>query len=399
MKLFGWFKKKGREEELQDKKTLGEYIEDMEKPALVVPVPFKAESGEEIESFVQNALMQMDIANKAVEDSRDEYEAVTNSLRDIQIITDIPPEAKAELAAAAEKIRELSREREAYQKSPNKIPEEQYQRMESYGEDIREIMKRLDDDEKYAVTIKGDMQAIDGEKAEIRYEIEECQDRLELYKRMTGWVLGMLGAVAVFTIVNMLMLESAFDVWIYGGLTGIGVLLAVIFAKQQERRRELRLQERKLNRAISLLNRAKVRYVNIRNSIDYQHIKYGVESAYELNHIWGIYLEMKRERELYRHSSRELHDAETELISILSDYQLIDPRIWVHRSAALLDDRDMVEVRHELNTRRQKLRKSMEYNRQVADSTSRSIQDFARMNQAYAEEIMNMVRYKSLGDK
>lgn len=396
MKLFGWFRKKGREEELQDKRTVGEYIDDLEKPALVVPVPFRTDSKEEIDGFVQNALSQIEIANKAVEDSRDEYDAVTNSLKDIQLITDIPPEAKEELAVAAEKINELSAEREAYQKSPNKIPEEQYRRMESYGESIREIMKRLDDDEKYAVVIKNDMQAIDGEKTEIRYEIEECQDKLDLYKRLMGWVLGILGAVVVFTVVNMVMLESAYDVWIYGGLMGIGILLVMIFAKQQEERRELKFQERKMNRAISLLNRAKVRYVNIQNSIDYQHMKYGVESAYELNHIWGIYLEMKRERELFRHSSRELHDAETELISILSDYKLVDPRIWVHRSAALLDDREMVEVRHELNTRRQKLRKNMDYNRQVAENTSRSIQDFARLNKAYAEEIMNMVKYKKL---
>lgn len=394
MKLFGWLKRNKKQEEIEGKKTIGEYIDDMEKPALVVPIPIKVNTREEMEDFVENAMSQIDIANKAVEEAKDEYEAVTNSLKDIQMITDIPPEAKAELAVAAEKIMELSAERESYQKSPNKIPEEQYLKIESYGEDIREIMKRLDDDEKYAVVIKNDMQAIEGEKSEIRYEIEDAQDKLDLYKKLMGWVLGMLGVVVVFTVVNIAALESLYDVWIYGALAIIGVLLVFIFARQQEERREVRFQERKLNRAISLLNKAKVRYVNIQNSIDYQHMKYGVESAYELNHVWGIYLEMKRERELYRNSSQELHDAETEMISILSDYQLIDPRIWVHRSAALLDEREMVEVRHELNTRRQKLRKNMEYNRQVAENTGKSIQDFAKINKSYAEDIMNMVKWK-----
>lgn len=211
-----------------------------------------------------------------------------------------------------------------------------------------------------------------------------------------GWVIGALGAVVVFTGVNISMWEGQYNVWIYGMLAFIGVTLAAIFAKQQEERKELRYQERKMNRAISLLNKAKVRYVNIRTSIDYQHLKYGVESAYELNHIWGIYLEMKRERELYRNSSKELHDAETELIAILSDFQLLDPRIWVHRSAALLDEREMVEVRHDLNVRRQKLRKNMEYNKQVAENTGKSIQDFAKMNSGYANEIMSLVRLKSV---
>lgn len=395
MKLFGWWKK-NKKDDLKEKKTIGEYIDDMERPSLLVPVPYRVGSAEEIEGFVGNAISQIDIANKAVEDAKDEYEAVTNSLRDVQIITEIPKEARGELAAAAERIIELNIERENYQKSPNKIPEEQYLKMESYGEDIRDMMKRLDDDEKYAEVIKEDMKVLEGEKGEIRYEIDEIQDKLELYKKLMGWVIGALGAVVVFTGVNISMWEGQYNVWIYGMLAFIGVTLAAIFAKQQEERKELRYQERKMNRAISLLNKAKVRYVNIRTSIDYQHLKYGVESAYELNHIWGIYLEMKRERELYRNSSKELHDAETELIAILSDFQLLDPRIWVHRSAALLDEREMVEVRHDLNVRRQKLRKNMEYNKQVAENTGKSIQDFAKMNSGYANEIMSLVRLKSV---
>lgn len=394
MKLFGWLKKK-KQMNLQGKKTIGEYIDDLEQPALVVPVPYRVTSMEEVQGFVENALGQIDIANRAVADAKDEYEAITNSLKDVQIITEIPREARAELAAAADKIRELAAERESFQKSPNKIPEEQYLRMESYGENIREMMKRLDEDEKYAIVVKNDMEAVEGEKTEIRYEIEEAQDRLEVYKRLMGWVLGVLGAVSIFTLADIFALETQYDIWIYGALACIGVALAAIFMKQQEQRRELRFQERKLNRAISLLNRVKVRYVNIRNSIDYQYMKYGVQSAWELNHIWGIYLEMRRERELYRNSSRELHEAETELLAVLSEYQLSDPRIWVHRSAALLDDREMVEVRHDLNVRRQKLRKNMEYNRQVADSTSQSIRDFARLNTGFAEEVMVMVRMRT----
>ena len=391
MKLFGWFKNR-KQGKLQNKKTIGEYLDDMERPALVVPTPYRVTSIEEARGFVENALGQISIANKAVEEAKDEYEGVTNSLKDAQIIAALPEEAKAELAAAADRVKELSAERASFQKSPNKIPEEQYLKIESYGENIREMMKRLDDDEKYAVIVESDMRALEGEKSEIRYEIDEAQDKLELYKRLMGWVIGSLGAVVVFTVVNIAMLEGRYDIWIYGMLACIGFALAAIFAKQQEERRELHFQERKMNRAIGLLNKVKVRYVNIRNSIDYQHLKYGVQSAYELNHIWGIYLEMKRERELYRNSSRELHDAETHLIAILSEFQLLDPRIWVHRSDALLDDREMVEVRHDLNVRRQKLRKNMEYNRQVAENTGNSIKEFAKMNQGFAEEILGMVR-------
>ena len=207
MGLFGWLKKR-KQEKLKNKPTIGEYLDDMERPALVVPVPYRVTTSEEARGFVENALSQICIANKAVEDAKDEYEGVTNSLRDVQIIAAIPEEAKAELATAAERIRELSAERANFQKSPNKIPEEQYLKMESYGENIRDMMKRLDDDEKYAVVVENDMHALEGEKSEIRYEIDEAQDKLELYKRLMGWVVGALGAVVVFTVINIAMLEG-----------------------------------------------------------------------------------------------------------------------------------------------------------------------------------------------
>ena len=64
MKLFGWWKK-NKKDDLKEKKTIGEYIDDMERPSLLVPVPYKVGSVEEIEGFVGNAISQIDIANKA----------------------------------------------------------------------------------------------------------------------------------------------------------------------------------------------------------------------------------------------------------------------------------------------------------------------------------------------
>lgn len=395
MRFFNWKKRKSRkEEQLEGKKTVGEYLNEMDQPALVVPKPFHAETLEEVSQFVESAMAQIDLARKAVDDAKDEYESVTNALKDIQSIGEIPEETAAEIREAADKIQSLNAERESFQKSPNKISEDCYQKMEAYGEDIREMMKKLDEDEKYAQIIQTDMQTLEGEKVSIRYDVEEAQDKLEVYKKLTGGVLFLLAIAVTFFFVCLFVLKERYDLVMYGALAVIGVLLVLIFAKNESTRKDLKLAERKLNKAISLLNRAKVRYVNITNSIEYQYTKYNVTSAYELNRNWGLYLEMKRERELYRHSSQELHDAEKELIAILAEFQIQDPRIWVHRAPALLDSREMVEVRHELNVRRQKLRNNMEYNRQVWEKTSQSIKDFAKLNKNFAEDVMYMVSQK-----
>lgn len=401
MKLFQWFKrKKGVSEELDGReKAEGEQGEELAGPIFIKQKIFRAESEEEISQFMDTAVSQLSEAEKALDEAKAEYESITNGLKDIQLITDVPPEIAVELAVAAEKIMELNAEREQFQKSPSKITEEQYLRMDGYGEEIREIMKKMDEDEKYSQLIQNDMQHLEGEKASIRYEMDGIEDRLYLLSKLAGWMVFLLAVTVAFFIITTLGLGENYNMIVYIMLAVIGIALVFIFTFHQQKRRELKLSERKLNKAIGLLNRAKVRYVNITNSIEYQYEKYKVNSAYELNHIWGIYLETKRERELYRNSSRELHDAETAMLSILADFHLNDPRIWVHRAAAILDSREMVEVRHEMNVRRQKLRKAMEYNRNIIDQTNNSIKEFARVNKRYAEEIMKRIKMQRKGQK
>ena len=68
------------------------------------------------------------------------------------------------------------------------------------------------------------------------------------------------------------------------------------------------------------------------------------------------------------------------------------------QAAALLDKREMVEMRHELISRRQALRKQMDYNRNVAETARKEIMDVADKYPAYASEIMEMVAQYGVGD-
>ena len=75
----------------------------------------------------------------------------------------------------------------------------------------------------------------------------------------------------------------------------------------------------------------------------------------------------------------------------LARYRISDPARWVNQVSALLDKREMVEIRHNLILRRQNLRKQLDYNKDVADTAKREIKDVAEMYPAYAQEILHMV--------
>jgi hypothetical protein len=78
-------------------------------------------------------------------------------------------------------------------------------------------------------------------------------------------------------------------------------------------------------------------------------------------------------------------------VSNLSKYRVKNPDRWVHQTAALLDKREMVEIRHELILRRQSLRKQMDYNNGVADTARKEIMDISGKYPQYSSEILRMV--------
>ena len=93
----------------------------------------------------------------------------------------------------------------------------------------------------------------------------------------------------------------------------------------------------------------------------------------------------------------ELHKAEEELLDILCANRLRNPQVWIYRTIALIDKREMVEVRHELNSSRQRLRTKMDYNLRVMEEAKAEIMAFAKLNSRHADEIMSLVdTYKGL---
>ena len=64
-----------------------------------------------------------------------------------------------------------------------------------------------------------------------------------------------------------------------------------------------------------------------------------------------------------------------------------DPEIWTKQSAALIDPREMVEVKHSLNVRRQKLREQIAYNEQLRLSGLKDIREMLRENPELREQV------------
>ena len=175
-------------------------------------------------------------------------------------------------------------------------------------------------------------------------------------------VVGLAATAAVAFVILQIILEMDFYYWWMGLIFVTALVVCGLYLKIQNDGSEIATAERNLNRAILLQNKVKIKYVNIENAVDYTCEKYHVRSAKELEDQWQYYLEAVREREKYQRTNEDLEYFNGRLVRVLSKYRLYDAQVWVTQAVALVDPKEMVEVKHSLIERRQKLRGRIEYN-------------------------------------
>ena len=83
------------------------------------------------------------------------------------------------------------------------------------------------------------------------------------------------------------------------------------------------------------------------------------------------------------------------LVTLLRQQGLKDSEVWTGQVLAIVDDREMVEIRHELNARRQILRERIEYNENVKADCVKQIDQLVAQQPEHREEILKIVEQYS----
>lgn len=297
---------------------------------------------------------------KALEENKREYKIVTDYLTDIQTIENLPEEEFAVVQEIAQNVTALNASRDAYLNKAKTISDAQFAQMEQMEDQIPDAIKRLKENEAYQTVVKRDMQYLEGEREEWRYYKEALEQESHILRRL----LYVLAAVFIVALALILVLSPIlhYDIrtpFLVAALVA-GAVGGLMVLRIQNDVTDIRRSQVNINRATTLLNRISFKYVNVTNAVDYACEKFHVKNSYEFNYMWEQYLEAVQERERYQRANDELEFYNDKLIRLLQGYHLYDARIWIYQAHALMDKKEMVEVKHELVVRRQKLRGSME---------------------------------------
>ena len=284
-------------------------------------------------------------------------------LQDTQLIERAEEEERMQLEDAARHILVLRKETDKLKRRRMTLTDFQYQTMERYQETLPKEIHRLEKEEEYRALIKSDLIKLEEEKGVLLYEEDELADKTRfLYKiGITGGA--MVVGLFVLYLYLLLVLELPVTAPFLVTAGGAALLGAYLFYEGRRSVYAKKLNYKKQNRLITLQNRVKIKYVNNTSSLDYSYDKYAVNHSRELKARWEQYVALKDDMDRKEQSLDVLRRYEWQLFQVLGKLRLHDPDIWSRQAEALLDQKEMEEIRYRLNLRRKKLRERLEIGR------------------------------------
>ncbi len=342
--------------------------------------------------FVVDNCEQILETSKQLEELKTEYQAVTSYLADIQKLERIPSDEREVLNDTARKIITFTREKATYQTNSKKITDAQFKHIAKYEDVLPVELKKMKNNEAYNNTIKTDMKYLEGEKDALYNQQEEIVSKHAYLKRIAAVTCVLV--VILFLLFIVIQHYTEADLQIPFLMTIVMALVSAlyIFINSDRNKKEMKLTELKLNKAIGLLNKVKIKYINNTNELDYSYQKYMVTSYAQLQFLWEQYLKAKEEESRYNNNTKELELNKRELVKELRRHCLKDSDIWVYQTAAIIDGKEMGGVRDRLDVRREKLKERIDYNNNLKEKSIEEIRKFVSQKPENREEVTQKLR-------
>lgn len=347
----------------------------------------KEEESKDTDGDVAFKCDQIVDATYQMEDLRVEYEMVTSYFSDIQAIEELPQNVHKELMDIAKKIAFLEDETSAFLHSDDRISDENFRMIQGMEKELSEVFGKLKELEDMDLKIKRDMKHLEAEKNSLEYTKEVIEDK---QAKLRTFLIG-FGTISVLSVVTLALVGILTDtnlilpvLCIFLVIVGMAAMSVVTYKKMSY---EFKLCEIKENRAINLMNKVKIKYINNTSTLDYFYDKYHIKSLRELEYLYDQYLIMVDEVRKFQRSSGDLREYSEALSKLLFAHGIKDPDIWAKQTLALLDSREMVEVKHSLNVRRQKLREQIAYNENLRLSGLKELKELLEHNPELREQV------------
>ncbi len=269
----------------------------------------------ELQELYQKNMDEVDEINKYLPKLKDEYESV-------QKIERLSPNAKEQLASLARIYSETTLKRTDF-KNKHTIDDSK-DPLEDYQDVMDEALQVMKETEEHQQLVKMDLAYLEAEKEELLYQ----KDRLLSASRLLNSVFIFVSIMALIVVLVLTVMISRFhvDVIFAAIIAMILVIVTTIWVYFTRRviSRELVKNTKLLQKAITLTNKTKIKYINDKNLLDYQYKKYKVDSYYMFAMRIENYRQNKQNKTRYENINNSLSATVTDIESFLRNVDIPD---------------------------------------------------------------------------
>lgn len=329
---------------------------------------------------------------RQIAEAKKEYEKVTSYLTDIQRIDMASDAERKEIDDVCKSILTLTSERNKYKNRNLTISDAQMRKFEPFEDELVDEIKKMYNAESYQTAIESDISNLKKEKENLYSQKKEVVNKQNAIKGMTKILALLIISLIVLLIVIFYALKADMTLPYLGVVFLAAVSAAALIFESQKNRRDVILIEKKINRAVTLLNKVKIKYINNINVLDYNCNKFGVKNAKDFEQKWNEYCKMREYEKKFRENTEMLNANNENLVIMLKDVGVVDTDIWLSRCVAIVDPKEMVEIRHELNQRRQMLRERIENNEQLKENIIKQLDYVINESPQIRDELIQIVK-------
>ena len=342
--------------------------------------------------FVRNNCEAIAENERQIAEAKKEYEKVTSYLTDIQHIDMAREDEYREIKDICKSILTLTQERSKYKNRNLTISDAQMRKFEPFEDELVDEIKKMYNAQAYQDAIEGDIKNLKKEKDSLYSQRKEIIAKQNALKGMTKVLAVLIISLIVLLIVIYYATKTDMTLPYLGVVALAGVSAAMLVFESSKNRRDIILVERKINKAITLLNKVKIKYINNINVLDYNCNKFGVKNAKDFEEKWNEYCKMREYEKKFRENTEMLNANNENLVIMLKELGVKDADIWISRCEAIVDSREMVEIRHELNQRRQMLRERIENNEKFKEGIISQLDAMINAHPEIKGELLGIIK-------
>lgn len=372
-------------------KTDGSFRKKIEQEMLSQENPVTTGKTDAIR-FVRNNCEAIAENERQIVEAKKEYEKVTSYLTDIQRIDMAREDEYREIKDTCKSILTLTQERNKYKNRNLTISDAQMRKFEPFEDELVDEIKKMYNAEVYQDAIEGDIKNLKKEKDSLYSQRKEIIEKQNSLKGMTKVLAVLIISLIVLLIVIYYATKTDMTLPYLGVVALAGVSAAMLIYESSKNRRDIIIIERKINKAITLLNKVKIKYINNINVLDYNCNKFGVKNAKDFEEKWSEYCKMREYERKFRENTEMLNANNENLVIMLKELGVKDADIWISRCEAIVDSREMVEIRHELNQRRQMLRERIENNEKLKEGIISQLDAMINAHSEIRGELIKIIK-------